>query len=708
MQTSIPQIVWFIKGRKKNYVLILAACLAVAFFGMAYLVATLHYDYTKDQILEDQKKKQESWLTGTADRIILWRNGLENQVRRISGAEQYQIFATEIKSLGVRLAERINNEMPLDGARNRKVEELATRLPVLRNQLREFIQTNGFNDARIATVQGQTLLSSVPRQNPVTGIQQTVIAQAVKTGRMAIAPVRSDSGHGLTLDLADPIDLTPDATEKQNPALLVSIPITSQIVLFLSRNVRQLDKAVPRLLQERNNSFAELRVETAKPVPLIATDRLQKDSQQHFSFARRPSLDGRSTVYSSGVHLPVLQWWVVLELPVEEVDAYLRSQAWICYGTATMVGFTAMVLISLLWWIVIGCEEQAIIGHFQSLYTVIKQQKQLLDSVNISLEVGLLMLAQDGTVQVCNRGFSRMIGKEESELLGLPLSALFEVDVCGRMLDAIRQVEESKMSNSLEITLIESAFLPESLTDESPQDSEHNQLYRVTFYPFVDRDGKSDGVVATFQNITVFRKESERRRKMQMNTIEALICAIESVDPYLKGHSRMVAGLVDLVGWHLHLQSKDQEILRTAASLCQINKLFITRDLLTKTTALTNAEHEEIKRSPDHAWNILREIHFDKPVTRAIHEMYERVDGTGYPQGLHGDEISIHARVLGVINAFAAIVSPRSFRTGMPLEQAIAALEKDKGLDQQVVTVLKIILHTPEGIQLATPRNTFE
>jgi HD-GYP domain-containing protein (c-di-GMP phosphodiesterase class II) len=151
------------------------------------------------------------------------------------------------------------------------------------------------------------------------------------------------------------------------------------------------------------------------------------------------------------------------------------------------------------------------------------------------------------------------------------------------------------------------------------------------------------------------------------------------------------------------LDARDCDTIRTAASLSQMGKLFVPRDLLTKSGQLTPDEQAEIMLAPQHAYDVLRDIDFGLPVAQAVYEMNERMDGKGYPQHLSGEAISMHARVLSVVNAFCAMVSPRSYRSGMPVNTALDRLRTDSSFDQQVVDALGLILRTPEGLSIATP-----
>ena len=166
-----------------------------------------------------------------------------------------------------------------------------------------------------------------------------------------------------------------------------------------------------------------------------------------------------------------------------------------------------------------------------------------------------------------------------------------------------------------------------------------------------------------------------------------------------------MAKLGELVAKSMGLSEDGRNTVVMGALLSQVGKLFIPRELLTKKGKLTPEELEEVRKAPEHAYHLLENIDFDLPIARALHEMYENMDGSGYPCGLKGEEILPEARVLSVLNAFCAMVSSRSYREGMSWEKAIAALESSASFDQTVVEYLKKVLETPEGLYAAHAGN---
>ncbi|MEG2139504.1 MAG: HD domain-containing phosphohydrolase, partial [Bilophila sp.] len=645
-------------------------------FSTAFLVCRLQYANAKKDLLTTQEEALANWVSGTTEAIGLWKDALNTQAKRVSSSELYRLFASDVAALGAE-GSAINDVDVNPAAKNldEGAAALAEQVPLMRNLLLDFMNFNGLSDARIVNVEGQTLLSALTRPSPVDKDQRETAERAITDDKLTFGPVRV-SQSGLMLDYADPLQAVLEQDKNGAPvaALLLSMPVTGQIAQFLARDTRQGSAAHPRLLQKRGESLEELQVQSTK---LLAVDpaRVPLGATGKLAFGRRLALTGDALVYSLGDRIPGLNWEIILEVPASEVDARLQSQAWMIYGMGALVSVGVVLLFSLLWWMAAGREQRTIARHFESLYRVIQRQKQLLDSVNVSLDVGLLMADTTGKVQVCNRAFSRIVKRDESELEGVLLFSLFDTTAGSQLLEGIRIVVACGENSSLELALRDTGCTVDCTgTSSAPTGlTPGERLFRVTLFPFKDNDrvDKASGAVAIFQDITAFRRNSELRRQQQASTIAALVRAVESMAPHLPGHSLMMVGLADLVGKSLQLSEMDCNTVRTAASLSQLGKLFVPRALLSKTEQLTQEEQAELMRAPGYAYNVLQDIDFGLPVPEAVYEMSERMDGSGYPRKLQGTEISIHARMLAVLNSFCAMVSPRPYRKRMPVHDAL-------------------------------------
>jgi HD-GYP domain-containing protein (c-di-GMP phosphodiesterase class II) len=127
------------------------------------------------------------------------------------------------------------------------------------------------------------------------------------------------------------------------------------------------------------------------------------------------------------------------------------------------------------------------------------------------------------------------------------------------------------------------------------------------------------------------------------------------------------------------LSADRQDFIRTASSIHDIGKIAIPSEILSKPTKLTDLEFSLIKTHAQSGYDILKDIEFPWPVADVVLQHHERMDGSGYPQGLKGDDILLEARILAIADVVEAISSHRPYRPALGIEAALEEIEKNKG-----------------------------
>jgi HD-GYP domain-containing protein (c-di-GMP phosphodiesterase class II) len=183
---------------------------------------------------------------------------------------------------------------------------------------------------------------------------------------------------------------------------------------------------------------------------------------------------------------------------------------------------------------------------------------------------------------------------------------------------------------------------------------------------------------------------AERRRRADLErTVAALSAAVETIDPHLAGHSQRVETLAIAVANRLQLDDDARTTVQLAARVSQIGKLGIDRDVVAAEHRHSDAEREAMRQHVANADRILARIDFRLPVRETVVQMHERLDGTGYPQGLEGEAIMLTARVLGAADVFCARTAPRSYRPGISAGEALGVLRAHpERYDARVVEAL--------------------
>ena len=186
-----------------------------------------------------------------------------------------------------------------------------------------------------------------------------------------------------------------------------------------------------------------------------------------------------------------------------------------------------------------------------------------------------------------------------------------------------------------------------------------------------------------------------------MSTVEVATTISEMRDPYTAGHERRVAQIACAIGAELGLDAHRQEGLRVAGHLHDIGKITIPAEILSKPGKLLAIEFSLIKGHSQASYDVLRRVEFPWPVADIALQHHERMDGSGYPQGLSGEAILFEARIMAVADTVEAMSSHRPYRPGLGIEVALAQIEKDAGtkLDAEVVAAC-VRLFREKGFRL--------
>jgi len=179
-----------------------------------------------------------------------------------------------------------------------------------------------------------------------------------------------------------------------------------------------------------------------------------------------------------------------------------------------------------------------------------------------------------------------------------------------------------------------------------------------------------------------------------VETLRALANSIDAKDPYTAGHSDRVTDFAVEIGRELGLDSEQLKTLRYAGILHDIGKIGIREDILGKEGQLTEQERAIMRQHPAMGDKIIEPIDFLQPVRPIVRHHHEWIDGSGYPDGLAGDQIPIGARILAAADTFDAVTSDRPYQTAVSDDKAIEIVHKLRGhqLDPQVCDALERVL----------------
>ena len=171
----------------------------------------------------------------------------------------------------------------------------------------------------------------------------------------------------------------------------------------------------------------------------------------------------------------------------------------------------------------------------------------------------------------------------------------------------------------------------------------------------------------------------EHLRRAIHTTIQVLVLAVETKDPYTAGHQKRTTNLARAMAAEMNLPPEKIEGLRMAGVIHDIGKISIPSEILSKPTKLPAMEYSLIKEHARHGYEILKDVESPWPLADIVYQHHERINGSGYPRGLKGEEILVEARTLAVADVVEAMASHRPYRPALGMGAALEEIEKNRG-----------------------------
>jgi putative nucleotidyltransferase with HDIG domain len=205
--------------------------------------------------------------------------------------------------------------------------------------------------------------------------------------------------------------------------------------------------------------------------------------------------------------------------------------------------------------------------------------------------------------------------------------------------------------------------------------------------PLCDERGTITAVCGVSHDITKHKQAAQelqnsfdKLRETLIVTVNTLASTVEMRDPYTAGHQRRVTILACAIAEEMDLPEKQFDGLRLAGLVHDIGKFNVPVEILNKPGRITETEMNIIKTHAEAGYNVLKEIEFPWPVARIVLQHHERLDGSGYPQGLKDDGIMPEAKILAVADVVEAMASHRPYRPALGIEAALHEIIMNKGI----------------------------
>lgn len=299
----------------------------------------------------------------------------------------------------------------------------------------------------------------------------------------------------------------------------------------------------------------------------------------------------------------------------------------------------------------------------KALEDILKQSEERFRILTESSLVGIYIL-QDGRYAYVNPKMASIFGYTVAEMIGMTPRQIVRQEDLDMVAEKIRQrIDGEVRTANYEVRGLH--------RDGSTRNVE-------VFGSRMELNGKTS-LVGTLIDITERKKAEKMRREYLEQAIRAIADTVEARDPYTSGHQYRVSQLATAIAGELGLDEDRIHGLRLAASIHDLGKVQVPAEILSKPSKLTALEYKMIQEHPETGYNIMKDIKFPWPIADIVRQHHEKIDGTGYPLGLKGDQIQLEARILMVADVVEAMASHRPYRAALGIEKALAEIERGRG-----------------------------
>lgn len=630
------------------------------------IVVTAARDKKTSLLLAEESRLEES-VSGRVSVLQTWLHGQRSASRRLTESHVFRLFAADLANQDPRL--------PLP-------RSLQDQRPYFRQLMAEFAKQNDLVRATVMRGDGVMLLSSPGPTLPVADLLRQHGINETKKGitYSLIRRIEGRDGDFVVDAITDIPGAQEEDVEAANPSafLVLTLPMGPVLREILSNASTASERERITLLQQRGNRVEQFRlVEGA--IEIEASEALNGIRPgTSAAFAHRKVVD---PVYSLAKAVSGVSWTLEQALDAKAALAPMDSFIRIAVALSAMAVLLLTTAFSSLWWRRDRDHHRQLVEFYKEYTDRTDRQRQFLHSITTSIGDWITVSSPSGEIIYANPAFMAAMTNVQPSTQGKTWNELV------------------KVSPAIEALQDDVASLVDANSFQTVEIGNKRRIISSHTTDLCSNDGGIQGTVRVVRDYSNLVAERQRRLLSLAQTVDAFIHAIELRDPFLLGHTERVRTHAIAVGRQLGLSHNDLATLALAASLSQIGKIFIPDHILAKPGRHDTAEEQIMRDHILHAVDILQRIDFAMPIADVVAQMHERLDGSGYPHGLAGEQIGLSARILGVADVFCARTAPRSYRDRSSAGKTLYHLaSNDRRYDLKVVAALAEIVSKGDEI----------
>ncbi len=267
---------------------------------------------------------------------------------------------------------------------------------------------------------------------------------------------------------------------------------------------------------------------------------------------------------------------------------------------------------------------------------------------------------RDLRINWINRAMAKRLGMEVGDLIGKKCFTIWKAgEKCNDCI--LERVIKSREQKKMELT------------------NEMGEFWLVRAYPVMGTDGEVSGVVEVSEDITERKRASKKLEAAFDALVRTASDIVSARDPYTADHQRNVSKLAVAMGREMGLNDEICESIRVAGLLHDIDKITVPTELLTRLGKLNEIEFDLIKEHSRSGYEILKDVDLPWPVAEIVLQHHERLDGSGYPDGLKGEQIRLESKIIAVADVVETITSHRPYRSALGVDAALNEIINNSG-----------------------------
>ncbi|WP_432470638.1 HD domain-containing phosphohydrolase [Amphritea sp. HPY] len=508
---------------------------------------------------------------------------------------------------------------------------------------------------------------------------QNAFDQAITSGKAIITPLWSSPGKHTNIAFILPVKSLPafSASTQILGAVVGIKQLEATVFPILRNNILSIKSLESSLIQQFNGQllYASPLHNNHQALSRSVTLSEEQLRSAETKLLQAPDYNGQQSLM---VTRTITDTGLSLLVKVDRAEAFQESKTYQTF-ISTLVLLSGLLLSAVMyaaWWYGQALQQNRSNQLINQQKSKIAYQSTLLSAINDNISDAIIISDNQRNTLFINKTLAGQLCITPEDAQNKHINALLGNNYADQLDPLINCAIEQQHSITEELTLI--------FRNKPGQ-------FHITVVPIEYQNHPA--AMITLHDITAASLSREKQTRLLQQIISSLMHAIDLHDPYSANHSAKTSLLALRIAGQMQLDRGSRNTLEVAANLCNLGKLFIPKELLTKTGPLSQEEKDLLQSEVTHTSEILKGIDFNGPVLETIMQKYEYLDGSGN-QGLQGDELSTISRILTVANDFVAMISPRAYRNKIEPKQVLNIMYQmaDSKYDRQVIATLFYII----------------